>query len=294
MDADPKAAPGKSRQCRNCGAEAPDAYCPRCGQETNEHLPTAREFVHEFVLHYVAAEGQLWRTLAALVLHPGKLTLEYIRGRKRTYVLPLRLYLTVSVVFFLALNFVAAPATERVSAAFHRSLNNGRSTFTIVDLGFGGAIRNPDGSFTCDLPKWMCERIDERVIKPQGELERRAASIPTELFAHLSTAVFILLPVFAFYLQLAYFKRSYGEHFLFALHVYSFWFVVLLALLVPLPGWIQMGLEAYLVIYSVAALRAVYRSSWLTTALKAIAVGAAYAVSLFIATTLISVWTLMK
>jgi uncharacterized OB-fold protein len=75
--------------CRNCAAYAPDQYCPRCGQETNEHLPSAREFVHEFVLHYFAAEGRLWRTLKALVLHPGRLTIEYLRGHKRQYVLPL-------------------------------------------------------------------------------------------------------------------------------------------------------------------------------------------------------------
>jgi hypothetical protein len=45
--------------------------------------------VHEFVLHYFAAEGRLWRTLKALVLHPGRLTIEYLRGHKRQYVLPL-------------------------------------------------------------------------------------------------------------------------------------------------------------------------------------------------------------
>jgi hypothetical protein len=67
----------------------PGQYCPHCGQETNEHLPSAREFLHEFVLHYFAAEGRLWRTLGALVLHPGRLTIEYLRGRKRKYVLPL-------------------------------------------------------------------------------------------------------------------------------------------------------------------------------------------------------------
>ena len=83
----------ESPYCRNCGTRAPDQYCPRCGQETNEHLPTAREFVHELILHYFAAEGRLWRTLGALVLHPGRLTLAYMRGRKRRYVLPLRPYL---------------------------------------------------------------------------------------------------------------------------------------------------------------------------------------------------------
>jgi hypothetical protein len=257
-------------------------------------LPTAREFVHELVLHYFAAEGRLWRTLRALVLQPGRLTTEYVRGRKLAYVLPLRLYLTVSVVFFLALQFAAAPATARLSAAFHRSLNDGHTTFSIVDFGFARAVRKPDGSFECTLPGWLCRRISERVLQPPGELERRAASLPSELFSHLSTAVFLLLPLFAFYLQLAYFRRTYGEHFLFALHVHSFWFLVLLVLLLPLPAWLKVGLQLYLLVYSIVALHAVYDSGWWKTALKGAAIGIAYSISLVMATGVIAVWAMVR
>lgn len=279
----------ESPYCRNCGAPAPDHYCPRCGQETNEHLPTAREFAHEFILHYFAAEGRLWRTLGALLLHPGRLTLEYIRGRKRSYVLPLRLYLTTSVVFFVVLKLVAAPGEERLIAAFQRSLNDAHVTFSIIDLGFPRLIRNPDGSFTCNLPEAVCKRIDERVIKPKGELARRMASMTSEFFGRLSTALFVLLPLFALYLKLVYFKRAYGEHFLFVLHVQSFWFLVLLVLLLPLPGWLQAVLWAYMLLYGIVALHAVYASTWLKTALKGTAVGLAYLVSLGVAMTAIAV-----
>jgi hypothetical protein len=283
----------KSPNCRNCGAYAPEHYCAHCGQETNERLPSAREFVHEFLLHYFAAEGRLWRTLGALALRPGRLTIEYLRGRKRKYVLPLRLYLTVSVVFFLLLRLVAAPSAERMNAAFHRSLNDGHSTFTIIDFGFGKAIRKADGSFTCDLPKWLCKRITERVVQPPGELERRLSNLTGDLFGHLSTAVFLLLPVFAFYLQLAYFKRTYGEHFLFALHVHSFWFLGLMVLLLPLPEWIRWLVEAYLIVYSVVALHAVYASAWWATVLKGLLIGLAYAASLLMATILMGIWAMI-
>jgi hypothetical protein len=224
---------------------------------------------------------------------PGRLTIEYLRGRKRKYVLLLRLYLTVSVVFFLLLRLTAEPASERVSAAFHRSLNDGHSTFTIGDFGFGKALRNADGSFTCDLPKWLCNRITERVIQPTGELERRLSNVSTELLSHLSTAVFLLLPVFAFYLQLTYFKRTYGEHFLFALHVHSLWFLGLLVLLLPLPGWIRMLVETYLIVNSVMALHAVYASAWWAAALKGLLIGFAYAASLLMATTIIGIWAII-
>ena len=80
--------------CRNCGTQAPLKFCPECGQETALHPPTLGEFLHEFVGHYVALEGALWRTLRLLLTRPGRLTREYLEGRRRRYVLPLRLYLT--------------------------------------------------------------------------------------------------------------------------------------------------------------------------------------------------------
>jgi Protein of unknown function (DUF3667) len=283
----------KSLHCRNCGALAPDEYCPHCGQSTNEHLPTACEFVHELVLHYFAAEGRFWRTLTTLVLHPGRLTIEYLRGRKAAYVVPIRLYLTLSIVFFLALRLAMTPSIQHVNAAFHRSLNEGHAHVSIFDFGFAKAIRNPDGSLTCSFPMWFCSRIQEQALRPPGELERRLSRMQTELYSHLSTAVFLLLPLFAFYLQLAYSTRTYGEHFLFALHVHSLWFLVLLLLLLPTPEWTRLLLQSYLVVYSVAALHAVYSSAWWKTLLKGLAVGLAYAASLFIAVALIGVWAIV-
>src|SRR5258708_2958615 len=84
--------------CRNCGAATLGAYCHACGQSTRERVPTVREFVHEFIGHYVALEGPLWRTLALLLFRPGELTRHYLGGKRASYVLPLRLYLTFSVI----------------------------------------------------------------------------------------------------------------------------------------------------------------------------------------------------
>jgi hypothetical protein len=64
------------------------------------HVPSAREFLHEFVGHYVALESKLWKTLALLLFKPGRLTRDYIEGKRARYVLPLRVYLTMSLIFF--------------------------------------------------------------------------------------------------------------------------------------------------------------------------------------------------
>jgi hypothetical protein len=86
--------------CADCGTPSPGNYCPHCGQETKIETPTVRHFVHELADQYVAVEGKLGRTLRVLLSKPGQLTVDYVEGRRQRYVRPLKLYLSVSVVFF--------------------------------------------------------------------------------------------------------------------------------------------------------------------------------------------------
>jgi len=95
--------------CRNCGADAPGAYCPGCGQETALQLPSAGKFMREAAGRYVAFDGRMWRTLAALLFRPGFLTREYLAGRRKRYVRPARLVLVLAIVLFAAMRLFANP-----------------------------------------------------------------------------------------------------------------------------------------------------------------------------------------
>src|SRR5450830_879436 len=86
--------------CANCETPLSGHYCSHCGQEAVLHHASTREFLHEFVGHYVALEGKLWGSLVRLLFRPGLLTNEYIRGRRVRFVQPLRLYLSFSLLFF--------------------------------------------------------------------------------------------------------------------------------------------------------------------------------------------------
>ena len=105
-----------SPYCLNCHYTLPAArprYCGHCGQETDLHPPSVREMLTEYVGHYVAFDGPLWRTLWALVMLPGHLTLAYFHGRRRRYVLPLRVYLSASFLFFVGSHLLSGhPSKE--------------------------------------------------------------------------------------------------------------------------------------------------------------------------------------
>ncbi len=86
--------------CQDCGAPVSGNYCSNCGQETKIETPTVRQFTHELMDQYIAVEGKLGRTLRVLVTRPGQLTVDYVEGRRQRYVRPLKLYVSISVVFF--------------------------------------------------------------------------------------------------------------------------------------------------------------------------------------------------
>jgi hypothetical protein len=96
--------------CRNCGALAPGNFCSECGQSTHIAAPSIGEFLHEFVAHHIALEGKLFASLKRLLLTPGGLTIDFFAGKRARYITPLRLYLTLNVIFFLAVELAQSLA----------------------------------------------------------------------------------------------------------------------------------------------------------------------------------------
>lgn len=96
-----KAGEAHSGVCTDCGAAVESRFCPECGQPTHVHrslLHLVEEVLHG-VLHF---DARIWRTLPLLSLNPGKLTREWVQGRRTRYVSPLALFLfTVFLIFFL-------------------------------------------------------------------------------------------------------------------------------------------------------------------------------------------------
>ena len=291
----PDTAPNHAARCLNCGhafGAVRPAFCPACGQETNVRPPTLGEFAQQFGGSYIAAEGALWRTLALLFTKPGQLTREYLAGRRRHYVLPLRLYLTISLVALFALRLASSmQAQVEVSpeAAAEIAKANGG-----IDLIFGRAtLRN--GELVCEnLPQRLCERLQRRLILDPKHISQELSQAQERFLAHWGTAMFLLVPMFAAWVQLAYRNRRmrYTEHLVFALHVHAFCFAAI-ALMIPLPTALSAGGTLALPIYALLAAQRVYGGRWWATVLRNAAVAMAYGLTLSLAMAVVAVWTFL-
>jgi hypothetical protein len=87
--------------CANCHAQLAGDYCAACGQRHEPHVHTIGHFVGEAFESISHADSRLWRTIAYLLGRPGFLTREFFDGRRVRYLPPFRLYLVISVIFFL-------------------------------------------------------------------------------------------------------------------------------------------------------------------------------------------------
>jgi len=97
----PEPPPPQTLVCSNCGAPLAGEYCAQCGQRHEPHVHTISHFASEAFESITHADSRLWRTLGYLLTRPGLLTREFFDGRRARYLPPFRLYIVISVVFFL-------------------------------------------------------------------------------------------------------------------------------------------------------------------------------------------------
>jgi hypothetical protein len=287
--------------CPNCGTKLAGNFCQGCGQAARLHVPSAREFLHEFIAHYVALEGKLWKSVALLLFRPGRLTRDYIEGKRVRYVEPLRLYLTFSIIFFAIFKlggFSIGNGTPDTPRARKAEASVEQKARKAKDATVAPASPAKDPEEVEERPVRQKNEDQDLVVLGEGDdakAEKLAASVHPALGAKVAHflklpekernaallralssytpyAIFALMPVFAALLKLLYLGsgRRYGEHLLFALHTNAFAFLALsLWLLVPdfIP-LVGFGLGVWLVFYLPTAMRKVYGGSRLVTALR--------------------------
>jgi Protein of unknown function (DUF3667) len=93
----------KHHQCQNCGTELPnlEEYCPNCGQQNHDLKLPFKHLVLEILESLFHFETKFWVTLKSMIGAPGKITKEFVDGKRATYMNPFRMYVFVSIIFFL-------------------------------------------------------------------------------------------------------------------------------------------------------------------------------------------------
>lgn len=97
-------------------------FCPSCGQSVKTFSRPWLEMARELLAEALDWDGRMARSLGLLLTRPGFLSQEYISGKRVTYTSPVRMYLVISLLFFLVLPMILPPATN-VSADHNLSVD---------------------------------------------------------------------------------------------------------------------------------------------------------------------------
>jgi hypothetical protein len=219
--------------CKNCGTPLEARYCHECGQRDIDLQRPLPELLGEALRETLDVDGRLARTLWTLLRRPGLVTSEYLAGRRRHYSPPFRLYLVISLLFFLLTAWVAG----------------------------------------------------QGILLDEGQTLQRDAPGQVRLFAdYAPRLMFLLVPVFALFLKVAFRRRLYFDHLIHALHLHCALFIFLM-LMLPLEQAaarsvfamiVQLALFAYLLAIFVISVRQVYGGNWPKATVKSFAIMLGY------------------
>ncbi len=93
----------RGHECLNCGVplDMIDRYCHNCGQINTTKKLSFRDFFDEFFASIFSYDSRLRHTIVTLLFNPGKISKDYIEGKRIRYANPFRFYLSVSIIFFI-------------------------------------------------------------------------------------------------------------------------------------------------------------------------------------------------
>lgn len=89
------------KNCLNCNAQVEGRYCHVCGQENVETKESVWHLVNHFFQDITHFDGKFFSSMKWLITKPGLLSAEYVRGRRMSYLNPIRMYVFSSAIFFL-------------------------------------------------------------------------------------------------------------------------------------------------------------------------------------------------
>jgi len=276
----------KQDQCLNCSTilREEDVFCPACGQKKLQaHDFTFRHLAVDSVGDYFHFDGKFYRTVKSLLLHPGAMTNDFLAGRRARYIQPFKLFLFISVVYFLLFGMTSMkhelPQSGNVSDTLKEkeTLNYSitlpdAEKMTIAEARTAVERMGEDALLDSIMPNsgWFTRFVSKKFLQNAMQGNEK---LTEKLFHNASKIVFILIPVMALLLKLLYIrkKKLYFDHLIFALHLHALIFLGLIMNLVFddfTDGYFMAFLFPGMLLYLLLSLKRVYLQAWGRTILK--------------------------
>lgn len=143
----------KYTHCKNCGTRLEGMYCHRCGQYALDIEQPFWKYFKQYFENVYQFDSKVWQTLWLLFRRPGLLTLEFNAGKINSYVHPLRLFMFISALFFLAVAFFI-PEADKALSPVEKQLSDLRDPF-ILESVQSKQVEELDDAIRQDTVVWV-------------------------------------------------------------------------------------------------------------------------------------------
>ncbi len=195
----------ESARCVNCAEPLAGKFCTRCGEKCigpADH--TSGRFLEHLFAAFTHTDGKIFLTLRLLLTRPGRLTADYLRGKRKPYITPLQLFLICNLVFFLLHPLIGSNTlTTDLNTQLHYIWHHG-----IVE------------SF-----------VTPRLALRQVTVEAYAAVFDPAAITLAKSLVILVVPIFSFAVMALHWRqrRHFSAHLVYALHFGAFWLLLISA-----------------------------------------------------------------
>lgn len=265
----------ESKPCLNCGTELRGCFCSECGQRDVPPAPTLRELIGEGWQELTVFDKRLLETLGLLLRRPGALTREVLAGRRARYIKPVRLYLIVSVTYFLIAALVPPGPTDRTTASIP---GKEQIKIDILEPRQLSPEEQQKALQSVERAPGLMKPLFRRLVLDPAGFRRNMVEL-------LPRLVFILVPVFSVIVAIFY-RRPFSHHLVFALHMFAAVFVVMtarrlasLSANVPFIAVVEGLTLLFIAVYSLRAFRSTYGDGWPLTLLKSFGIAVLYLIA---------------
>lgn len=219
--------------CKNCDKElvGKKQFCSNCGQKNIANL-NLKYLFDDFLDNYLNFDSKLFKTIGALIIKPGKLSLEFLKGRRVSFVLPVRLYITISILFFFLLTII-----QIIPKPNHDDMSFKETSFSIHDQKIDvSAEKLKEIEMNEGLDAYVRDslKIDHPasayMVKKTIMAQNGGDSFGKTVLDQLSIFLLLFIPFIALVYKWTFTKNKYGyiKHVVFNIHFNSFVIVLLI------------------------------------------------------------------
>jgi hypothetical protein len=271
--------------CKNCDHSFSGKYCSNCGQSVKELERPIRFMIADFMGTIITFDTRLVKTLTTILFKPGRLTIDYIQGKRARYMPPFRFYLFISFVMFLLISNITSSSISEGMEAGRKSTDGITSLSTdsiskIMDVAIEEAKEEGDttdlssvediSEFFKDMATADYDDDDSKYARAARKVKEYPELYTNKLYQFASWGLFLFMPLFAFLLWMMFWKSRphYIGHLIFALNIHSFIFTLVVIVIAchKLIGPALTNWTAYLFLlvplYQTIGARQLYRRKW--------------------------------